>query len=130
MAVAKQDILDAIGNMSVIELSQLIKEMEEKFGSPRSALGFAFENSATSVTHGVVIMMLAELTPPLRSASKLAAFSEWATPRSSAWRITILASRGWPSRSAIERACAGSIEAKSREASEDQSSVFMNSPGL
>ena len=37
MAVAKQDILDAIGNMSVIELSQLIKEMEEKFGVSAAA---------------------------------------------------------------------------------------------
>ena len=32
MAIAKQDILEAIGNMSVLELSQLIKDMEEKFG--------------------------------------------------------------------------------------------------
>ena len=32
MAVTKDEILDAIANMSVLELSQLIKEMEEKFG--------------------------------------------------------------------------------------------------
>ena len=32
MAVAKQEILDAIGSMTVLELSQLIKDMEEKFG--------------------------------------------------------------------------------------------------
>jgi large subunit ribosomal protein L7/L12 len=32
MAVAKADILDAIANMTVLELSELIKEMEEKFG--------------------------------------------------------------------------------------------------
>ena len=32
MAIAKQEILDAIGSMSVLELSQLIKDMEEKFG--------------------------------------------------------------------------------------------------
>ena len=32
MAIAKQDILNAIGSMSVLELSQLIKEMEDKFG--------------------------------------------------------------------------------------------------
>jgi large subunit ribosomal protein L7/L12 len=37
MAVAKQDILDAIGNMSVLELSQLIKDMEEKFGVSAAA---------------------------------------------------------------------------------------------
>jgi len=32
MAVTKDDILEAIANMTVLELSQLIKEMEEKFG--------------------------------------------------------------------------------------------------
>ena len=32
MAIAKAEILDAIASMTVLELSQLIKEMEEKFG--------------------------------------------------------------------------------------------------
>lgn len=31
MAVARAEIMDAISNMSVLELSELIKEMEEKF---------------------------------------------------------------------------------------------------
>ena len=37
MAVAKAEILDTIANMSVLELSQLIKEMEEKFGVSAAA---------------------------------------------------------------------------------------------
>lgn len=37
MAVAKAEILDAIANMSVLELSELIKEMEEKFGVSAAA---------------------------------------------------------------------------------------------
>ena len=37
MAIAKQEILDAIGAMSVLELSQLIKDMEEKFGVSAAA---------------------------------------------------------------------------------------------
>jgi large subunit ribosomal protein L7/L12 len=37
MAIAKQDILDAIGSMSVLELSQLIKDMEDKFGVSAAA---------------------------------------------------------------------------------------------
>lgn len=41
MAVAKQEILDAIGNMSVLELSALIKEMEEKFGVSAAAASVA-----------------------------------------------------------------------------------------
>ncbi len=32
MAVTKAEILESIANMTVLELSQLIKEMEEKFG--------------------------------------------------------------------------------------------------
>jgi large subunit ribosomal protein L7/L12 len=37
MAVAKVEILDAIASMTVLELSQLIKEMEEKFGVSAAA---------------------------------------------------------------------------------------------
>src|SRR6476659_7891123 len=37
MAIAKQEILDAIGKMTVLELSQLIKDMEEKFGVSAAA---------------------------------------------------------------------------------------------
>jgi large subunit ribosomal protein L7/L12 len=37
MAVVRADILDAIANMTVLELSQLIKEMEEKFGVSAAA---------------------------------------------------------------------------------------------
>ena len=37
MAVAKQEILDAIGSMTVLELSQLIKDREEKFGVSAAA---------------------------------------------------------------------------------------------
>lgn len=37
MAVARTEILDAISNMTVLELSQLIKDMEEKFGVSAAA---------------------------------------------------------------------------------------------
>ena len=37
MAMAKAELLDTIGNMSVLELSQLIKDMEEKFGVSAAA---------------------------------------------------------------------------------------------
>jgi len=32
MAVSKEELLETISNMSVLELSELIKDMEEKFG--------------------------------------------------------------------------------------------------
>jgi large subunit ribosomal protein L7/L12 len=37
MAVSKEEILESIGNMSVLELSELIKDMEEKFGVSAAA---------------------------------------------------------------------------------------------
>lgn len=37
MALSKADILDAIAGMTVLELSELIKEMEEKFGVSAAA---------------------------------------------------------------------------------------------
>lgn len=37
MAVSKQDILDAISNMSVMDIVDLIKQMEDKFGVSAAA---------------------------------------------------------------------------------------------
>jgi large subunit ribosomal protein L7/L12 len=37
MAISKEDILEAIGSMSVLDLSELIKEMEDKFGVSAAA---------------------------------------------------------------------------------------------
>ena len=37
MAVSKQEILDSIASMSVLDLSELIKEMETKFGVSAAA---------------------------------------------------------------------------------------------
>ncbi len=41
MAVSKEDILEAISSMSVLDLSELIKEMEEKFGVSAAAAAVA-----------------------------------------------------------------------------------------
>lgn len=41
MALSKAEILDAIAGMSVLELSELIKEMEEKFGVSAAAAAVA-----------------------------------------------------------------------------------------
>jgi large subunit ribosomal protein L7/L12 len=42
MSVNKEEILESIGNMTVLELSELIKEMEEKFGvSAQAAVAMA-----------------------------------------------------------------------------------------
>jgi large subunit ribosomal protein L7/L12 len=41
MALSKAEILDAIASMSVLDLSELIKEMEEKFGVSAAATAVA-----------------------------------------------------------------------------------------
>jgi large subunit ribosomal protein L7/L12 len=37
MSVTKQDVIDFIANMTVLELSEMIKDMEEKFGVSAAA---------------------------------------------------------------------------------------------
>ncbi len=47
MALARAEILDAVANMTVLELSTLIKEMEEKFGvSAAAAVAVAAPDAA------------------------------------------------------------------------------------
>ncbi len=41
MAISKAEVLDAIANMTVLELSELIKEAEEKFGVSAAAAAVA-----------------------------------------------------------------------------------------
>lgn len=41
MAIAKEEILDSIANMTVLELSELIKELEDKFGVSAAAAAVA-----------------------------------------------------------------------------------------
>ena len=38
MAISKDEVLEAISSMSVLDLSELIKEMEEKFGVSAAAM--------------------------------------------------------------------------------------------
>ena len=48
MAVAKAEIMDAIANMSVLELSHLIKDLEEKFGVSAAAATVAVAGPAAA----------------------------------------------------------------------------------
>jgi large subunit ribosomal protein L7/L12 len=41
MAISNADILEAVGNMTVLELTALIKEVEEKFGVSAAAVAVA-----------------------------------------------------------------------------------------
>ena len=51
MAVTKEDVLEFISNLSVLELSELVKEFEEKFGvsaQPVAVAGGAAEGGAAA----------------------------------------------------------------------------------
>jgi large subunit ribosomal protein L7/L12 len=41
MAITKEDILDAVGNMTVMDLNDLVKAFEEKFGVSAAAMAVA-----------------------------------------------------------------------------------------
>ena len=41
MAISKEDILEAVGNLTVIELNDLVKAFEEKFGVSAAAVAVA-----------------------------------------------------------------------------------------
>ncbi len=52
MAVSKEELLDAVANMTVLELSELIKEMEEKFGVSAAAAAVAVAAPAAGGSDG------------------------------------------------------------------------------
>lgn len=54
MAIAKAEILESIANMTVLELSQLIKEMEEKFGVSAAAVAVASAAPAAGAASAAV----------------------------------------------------------------------------
>jgi len=70
MAVAKADILDAIANMSVLELSGLIKEMEEKFGVSAAAAAVAVAAPAGGAAAAPAVEEQTEFTVVLTGAGE------------------------------------------------------------
>jgi large subunit ribosomal protein L7/L12 len=71
MAIAKQDILDAIGSMTVLELSQLIKDMEDKFGvSAAAAVAVAAPAAGGGAGAGAAAEEKTEFTVVLAAAGE------------------------------------------------------------
>ena len=54
MAISKEDILEAVSSMSVLDLSELIKEMEEKFGVSAAAAAVAAPIRVAGARGGLV----------------------------------------------------------------------------
>ena len=68
MAIAKAEILDAIANMTVLELSQLIKEMEDKFGVSAAAATVAVAAPAGGGEAAAAVEEKTEFTVMLNSS--------------------------------------------------------------
>jgi large subunit ribosomal protein L7/L12 len=71
MATANQEILDKIGSMTVLELSQLIKDMEEKFGvSAAAAVAVAAPAAGGAAAGGAAAEEKTEFTVVLAAAGE------------------------------------------------------------
>lgn len=70
MAVSKAEILDAIAGMTVLELSELIKEMEEKFGVSAAAAAVAVAAPAAGGTAAPAAEEKTEFTVVLAAAGE------------------------------------------------------------
>lgn len=68
MAIAKAEILDAISNMTVLELSQLIKDMEDKFGVSAAAATVAVAGPAAGGAAAAAAEEQTEFTVMLNSS--------------------------------------------------------------
>ena len=70
MSVAKAEILDAISNMSVLELSQLIKDLEDKFGVSAAAATVAAASPAGGGGAAAAVEEKTEFTVMLNAAGE------------------------------------------------------------
>ena len=68
MAMARAEVLDAIANMTVLELSQLIKDMEEKFGVSAAAATVAVAAPAAGAAAAPAAEEQTEFTVMLTAA--------------------------------------------------------------
>ena len=70
MSAAKAEILDAISNMSVLELSQLIKDLEDKFGVSAAAATVAAAAPAGGGSTAAAVEEKTEFTVMLNAAGE------------------------------------------------------------
>lgn len=70
MALSKAEILDAVAAMSVLELSELIKDMEEKFGVSAAAAAVAVAAPAGGAAAGAAAEEKTEFTVMLLAAGE------------------------------------------------------------
>jgi large subunit ribosomal protein L7/L12 len=68
MAVTNADLMDAIAKMTVLELSDLIKQMEEKFGVSAAAVAVAGPAAGAAAGGGAAAAEQTEFTVVLKGA--------------------------------------------------------------
>ena len=61
MAITKEEIIEAVGNMSVMDLNDLVKAFEEKFGVSAAAMAVA---GPASITEPPTFLKLVCISPP------------------------------------------------------------------
>ena len=70
MAISKAEILDAVSAMSVLDLSELIKDMEEKFGVSAAAAAVAAVPAAAAAGGAAAAAEQTEFTVMLNAAGE------------------------------------------------------------
>ena len=70
MAIAKDDILEAVGSMSVLELNELVKAFEEKFGVSAAAAAVAVAAPAAGGGGATAAAEQTEFTVQLTNAGQ------------------------------------------------------------
>ena len=70
MAIAKEDILEAVGSMSVLELNELVKAFEEKFGVSAAAAAVAVAAPAAGGGGATAAAEQTEFTVQLTNAGQ------------------------------------------------------------
>ena len=68
MAITKDDILDAVGNLTVLELNDLVKAFEEKFGVSAAAMAVAAPGAGGAAAGGAAAEEQTEFTVILAAA--------------------------------------------------------------
>ncbi|MBU3668211.1 MAG: 50S ribosomal protein L7/L12 [Rhodocyclaceae bacterium] len=68
MAITKDDILDAVGNLTVLELNDLVKAFEEKFGVSAAAMAVAAPGAGGGAAGGAAAEEQTEFTVILAAA--------------------------------------------------------------
>ncbi len=68
MAITKDDILDAVANLTVLELNDLVKAFEEKFGVSAAAMAVAAPGAGGAAAGGAAAEEQSEFTVILAAA--------------------------------------------------------------